>query len=72
MNTGTGDSGTDFHTCTGRFGNFGTISIHVPDIYDFGKFGTTSIRVPQIPVWTNVPVLVLVSAQHRYRYRTLQ
>ena len=31
INTGTAGTGTDFHTGTGYFGKFGTISIPVPD-----------------------------------------
>ena len=31
MDTGTAGTGTDFHTGTGHFGNFGTTSMPVPD-----------------------------------------
>ena len=31
MDTGTAGKGTDFHTCNGSFGSFGTTSIPVPD-----------------------------------------
>ena len=74
MDTGAAGNGTDLHTGTGHFGNFGTTSIPVPNTsvrvrYNintgtghFGKFGTTSIPVPDTSVISG----------HQYRYRTLR
>ena len=59
MDTGAAGNGTDLHTGTGHFGNFGTTSIRTGTGH-FGKFGTTSIPVPDTSV---------SSVRHPYRYR---
>ena len=59
MDTGTAGTGSNFHTGTGHFGNFGT-STHL------GKFGTTSIPVPD----TSVSSVRRPYRYQEYRYRT--